>query len=198
VTRRLALLVTAAATLGAQTYFPPHILGDSPEDEASRIRWYENHLRAMREPSLWDLSRNNTSVEVYRFLWLRSFDQPIAVRLVVTPTGGLLISKATSGKAGFGSGRLIRDRESVLSKESTSWFLQGVDRVDFWNAPSRDNRSAKTSEVSGAEWIIEGVRGGRYHVIDRWSPDSNDPAHVLGIMLVINLARLRLLYQQVY
>jgi hypothetical protein len=50
----------------------------------------------------------------------------------------------------------------------------------------------------GAEWIIEGVKQGRYHTIDRRSPDPKDPAHLLGIALMIHLARFRLLYQEVY
>lgn len=24
----------------------------------------------------------------------------------------------------------------------------------------------------GAEWILEGVNGGRYHVVDRWTPGA--------------------------
>ena len=137
--------------------------------------------------------------EVYRFLWLRSFDNPIAVRLVVTNgatrDGGRLISKMTSGQGGFEPGHLVLDRESRLSKEATDWFLAEVKHARFWDVPARDDSQA---QPDGAEWIIEGVKQGRYHIVDRNSPDRKDPAHVLGIALLINLARFRLLYQKVY
>jgi hypothetical protein len=42
------------------------------------------------------------------------------------------------------------------------------------------------------------VKQGRYHVVDRWSSDSPDPVHMLGVELLINIAHFRLLYQKVY
>ncbi len=26
--------------------------------------------------------------------------------------------------------------------------------------------------MDGSQWVLEGVRDGRYHVVDRWSPES--------------------------
>ena len=42
-----------------------------------------------------------------------------------------------------------------------------------------------------------GVKDGTYHVVDRWSPDKCE-VHSLGIMMLIDLAKLKLLYQEVY
>jgi hypothetical protein len=70
-----------------------------------------------------------------------------------------------------------------------------VKHARFWEVSTRDgNRDG----LDGAAWIVEGVKQGRYHIIDHWSPDAKDPAHVVGIALLINLARFRLLYQEVY
>jgi hypothetical protein len=168
-----------------QQYFPP----GTPD-------WYAKYLVALQEPSLWELSRKDTNAEVYRFLWLRSFDNPIAVRLIVTSDGGRLLSKTTSGKGGFEPGHLLLNRESRLSREATEWFLTEVRHARFWDVPTKNN---SRDGLDGAEWIVEGVKQGRYHIIDRFSPyDPKDPAHVLGIALLINLARFRLLYQEVY
>ncbi len=160
---------------------------------------YSKYLAALKEPSLGELSRQDAAAEVYRFLWLRSFDNPIAVRLVVTRDvtrdGGRLIAKMTSGQGGFEPGHLVLNRESRLSKEATAWFLAEVKHARFWDVPTRDDSRAKPD---GAQWIVEGVKQGRYHVVDRSSPDPKDPAHILGIALLINLARFRLLYQEVY
>jgi hypothetical protein len=156
---------------------------------------YSKYLTALKEPPLGEFSRQDQTAEVYRFLWLRSFDNPIAVRLAVTRDGGRLIAKMTSGQGGFEPGHLVLNRESSLSKEATEWFLAEVKHARFWDIPTRDDSHA---QPDGAEWIIEGVRQGQYHVVDRSSPDRKDPAHVLGIALLINLARFRLLYQDVY
>jgi hypothetical protein len=163
--------------------------------EGAALDSYAKYLAALKESSLWELSRQDPRAEVYRFLWLRSFDNPIAVRLVVTRDGGRLISKMTSGQGGFEPGHLALNRESRLSKEATEWFLAEVKHARFWDIPTLGGSRAV---LDGAEWVIEGVKQGRYHVVDRSSPDRNDPAHVLGIALLINLARFRLLYQEVY
>jgi hypothetical protein len=174
---RLALFLLAAS-LSAQS------LDDS----------YTKYLTALGEPALSELARKDPGAEVYRFLWLRSFDNPIAVRLIVTPAGGRLISKKTSGMGGFEPGHLILNRESNLTKESTAWFLDRLAAAKFWDEPDHADPFA----VDRARWIIEGVKQGRYHFIDRASPERTDAVHNLGIALLINLARFRLLYQEVY
>lgn len=180
-------MLACAARLGAQQFFPP-------EGDTSAIDWYTRHLVALKEPSLWELSKKDPNAEVYRFLYLRSFDSPISIRFVITGDGGRLISKKTGGKGGFETGSLILSRESRLSKEATEWFLANLKEVSFWDIPAH----GRASGLDGAEWIVEGVRQGRYHIVDRWSPDPKDPAHMLGIAMLINLARFRLLYQEVY
>ncbi len=96
---------------------------------------------------------------------------------------------------GFEPGHLIRNRESRLSKEATDWFLGELNQVHFWDVPTRD----KSQEgVNGAEWIVEGVKQGRYHMIERYSPIPRTQFMFLESRLRSHLARLRLLYQQVY
>jgi hypothetical protein len=176
-------------------YFPPGILASQPKNETFVIDWYTRNLKALQEPSLWELSQKAPRAEAYRFLYLRSFDNPIAVRLVVADGGGRLFSKRASGKAGYETGHLIFNRESPLSNEATEWFLAELKYAGFWDLPTRDDSRVV---LDGAQWIVEGVKQGRYHVVDRPSPDPKDPAHILGTALMINLARFRLLYQKVY
>jgi hypothetical protein len=51
--------------------------------------------------------------------------------------------------------------------------------------------------LDGAQWILEGVKNGKYQVTDRWSPEVG-PIRNLGIMMLIDLAKLKLLYEEVY
>jgi hypothetical protein len=199
---KFAIFLLAASTLVAQQYFPPGVFDPKPDNDVFITGWYSKCLRALKEPSLWKLSQEDPSAEIYRFLWLRSFDEPIAVRLIVTDRGGRLVSKMTSGRAGSDLGHLILDRQSPLSKQ-VPMFLDAIQELKFWDLPSRapqvigPDGSIKIG-VDGAQWIIEGVKQGRYHVVDRWSPDRPDPVHVLGVELLIDIAHFRLLYQKVY
>jgi hypothetical protein len=133
------------------------------------ISWYTKHLKAMKEPSLWADS-NKPEWQSYRFLWLRTFHHPIAIRLNVKNDGtGELISKVTSGAGGYEPGELIIDRTTSLSPSQVSIFLKALDKADFWNMPSKGGKMGN----DGAQWIIEGVKNEKYHLVDRWSPKNN-------------------------
>lgn len=199
---KFAIFLLATSGLVAQQYFPPGVFDSKPDSDAFTISWYSKNLRALKEPSLWELSQKDANAEVYRFLWLRTNDEPIAVRLIVTNRGGRLVSKMTSGKGGYDPGHLIFNRESPLSKQ-VPMFLDAIQELNFWDlptsAPSVNGPDGSTAiGVDGAQWVVEGVKQGKYHVVDRWSPDRPDPVHMLGVELLIYIANFRLLYQKVY
>jgi hypothetical protein len=192
---------------GSQTaYFPPGTLDGTEQSSHFKEQWYSVQLRALKEPSLWELSKTQTT-QTYRFLWLRSFHHPISVRLDIRRDGtGLLTTKATSGQGGYKPGALVMNKTRALTKEQTSWALDRINEVGFWGLPTYEKpkegvgaNGEKTLQidVDGAQWILEGVKDGKYQVADRWSPE-NGPMHTLGIMMLIDLAQLKLLYQEVY
>lgn len=47
----------------------------------------------------------------------------------------------------------------------------------------------------GAQWIVEGVRSKRYHVIDRWSPKDN---YRLACLYLLKLSRIRVNDADIY
>jgi hypothetical protein len=148
----------------------------------------------MREPSLWEKSKTPT-IQTYRFLWLRSFHHPITVRLDVNSDGtGLVTTKVSNGHGGYEPGLLMKNFTERLDRERTTWVLDRVAELKFWTLPPHD---PDVVGVDGAQWIFEGVKDGTYHVVDRWSPDKGE-VHSLGIMMLIDLAKLKLLYQEVY
>src|ERR1700682_2295120 len=70
-------------------YFPKGAFEDSSESgwfQGFKERWYAKHLRSMHEPSLFEASKDN-SLTAYRFLWLRTFHSPIAIRLTMRIDG---------------------------------------------------------------------------------------------------------------
>jgi hypothetical protein len=198
---RIACLMIGAvlsACAFAQDYFPPGSLAATAREHEFRANWYSEYLKALQEPSVWRLSLQKPSVEVYRFLWLRTFDHPIAVRLsIVADRTGILASKETGGHGGYEPGKLIRDRTVKLSKEQVDWFCDRLEDLGFWKLPAWPKPDG-TVGCDGAQWIVEGAKGGRYHVVDRWSPERGDPVHAIGTILMIDLAGFKLLYQDVY
>ena len=142
----------------------------------------------MHEPSLFEMSRQDETAEVYRFLLLRwEFRPPISVRLVVHKDGtALLISKGMPGKGGY------EPTMAPLPKEQTEWFRDLVEGFAAWQLPTRQTDGIG---FDGAQWIVEMAKSGRYHVIDRWSPSADDSVHGLGMALLINLAQFNLRYE---
>lgn len=91
-------------------YFPPAF-------DRFRSEWYGKHLAAMEEPSLYELSaRGRTAL---RFLWLRTFDHPIAVRLQRDATAPKLVAVSLSGEGGYEPGHVVRRIEREI--EEADW-----------------------------------------------------------------------------
>jgi hypothetical protein len=195
----LLTAVLFAASIFAQEYFPPGSLAATTYDHEFLASWYSKHLKALEEPSVWHLSLQKPPVEVYRFLYLRSFDHPIAVRLSIAADGtGALTSKETNGAGGYEPGSLIRNRTVKLSEKRVESFREKVEELGFWKLPTWPEPDEKTVGVDGAQWILEAAEGGRYHVVDRWSPHSDDPIHKIATMLMIDMARFEIPHRDVY
>ncbi|MGA2119249.1 MAG: hypothetical protein ABSH56_31415 [Bryobacteraceae bacterium] len=195
--RALCLLIAALGELPAQQYFPPGVFDTPLRGHDSRASWYSRHLKALHEPSLWELSRDPRA-EAYRFLWLRSFHHPIVVRLVVRSSGsGWIHVGITNDKGGNEPGRMMRRQVSWLTKTKTQSLLAAFESADFWNLPTLAVAEQGAARVDGAQWVLEGVRGGRYHVVDRFCPDAGDPARAIGA-LALMLGRVRIRPGEVY
>jgi len=198
--RRGALILLTICNAYGQHYFPPGILGKGHQQDEFTNQWYSKHLRALREPSFWETSQSDLTAEAYRFLYLRSFHHPISVRLIVAQDKTTtLVLKETNGKGGYELGRLIRNRTIHMSQIQTESFLTALNELSFWSLPPLLEAEGNVVQTDGAQWILEGVKEGRYHVVDRRSPDrTDDPIRIIGTKLMIELARFRLLYLDVY
>ena len=164
----------------ADTFFPPFVFRDKGLGHDFTATWYSRHLQTMLEPSFHVLSQDS-KLHCYRFLWLRTFHQPITVRLDIGPNNaGLLTAKITDGQGGYESGRLIFNDSSDLTQNQVDTFLTALQELDFWNLPTLEN--ANYMVIDGSQWILEGVKNGRYHLLDRSSP-SEGPFTKANLML---------------
>jgi hypothetical protein len=152
-------------------------------------------LRGMDEPSLWETSQKQNS-EIYRFTWLRTFNQPVAVRLTIDADGGGdLVVKVLSGEGGYDLGSLIMNQQSRLPPVEARSFIEKLTKADFWNL-STDHLQDMYGR-DGATWIMEGANKGTYHVVERWSP-RDGPYRDACMYLALGLARLKVSDAEIY
>src|SRR5271157_294442 len=192
-----SLLGLGSLISGAQdAYFPDKVLGRDSWSEQLKVGWYSHELKALEEPSLFKLADNSTA-ESYRFLWLRTFHAPVAIRLdLMTDGTGIPTTKVANGEAGFPYTvkHVVENDSRPATRQETQAFLAQIKKVGFWSLPTHVNDQTGTD---GSQWIFEGVKEGKYHVVDRWSPEKG-PIRELGLNLVFDFAHMKIPKDDVY
>ena len=187
-----AIVIAISVAYCQGQYFSKSSLDSRGDD--FKAQWYSSQLRALQEPSLFELAKVPDS-ESYRFLWLRSFNHPIAIRVDLKPDGtGVLTTKVANGAGGFRPGVLTVNTTRILTKEEVQTILLRISKFGFWQAPNPVDDQTGTD---GSQWVIEGVKKGQYHVVDRWMPKSGI-ARELGLLLAIDLAKLDVPKDEIY
>jgi hypothetical protein len=159
-------------------FFPVNALDDMRSDiDALEREHYSWHLAAMRQSSL---SRGAADApETYRFLWLRSFHRSISVRVALKRDGARIEFTELTGAGGFKPGHIRRHTERQLSRNDVDRFAKALKDADFWQLPTR----FRDFGLDGAQWIVEGRRGGTYHVVDRFTPEGGT-YRALGLLFL--------------
>jgi hypothetical protein len=132
----------------------------------------------MNEPKLY--GKNDSSSQVYRFLWLRTFHNPYVFRLVIDGNNnGTLFIKHTNGAGGYGVGDSIYIDTVHLSDSNLNAFKKLVDGNKFWKL--------KTDKIDygcdGSQWVIEAIHNSKYHLVHRWTPEKGI-VHSIGKTLI--------------
>lgn len=89
-----------------------------------------------------------------------------AVRIEMSGDRITLTVKRASKPGRRDLGTLSPEEHAELTPQLWSELQARLADADFWNLPT----SEEFSGWDGAFWIVEGVSGGRYHIICRWSP----------------------------
>ena len=146
-----------------------------------RIEWYSEELFVMKEPSL--LPQDNCAIETYRFLWLRTFHAPIAIRVWSSDGQHFLVAKQLSGMGGYEPGRIVINRIKRLSNAEWEQVKNLLSEISFWALPTEEPSSGR----DGARWILEGLQDGKYHITDRWSAEAKYRETCLYFLKLSNL-----------
>jgi hypothetical protein len=162
-------------------YFPVAAFRDSgsPTGDQHKAFMYSSPLFYMKEPKIYQDKSNN---EVYRFLWIRSFDDPIAIRLEKNNDQIILFwrsCKLTDHQDQ--ASPIVVSRHRKIDNQTWLKFLSLLNDIDFFTMSSMPVENKVTDDeypevtvdyLDGADWILEGKKGENYHVVTRNSPDK--------------------------
>ena len=172
----LLAIGTSAAFADDPRYYPPDVSS-----------WASNHLIAMKEPSLF-APQGGATREEYRFLWLRTFDKPIALRIWSDGSGAQMRIVRLSGAGGYDPGHIESDTTVNVSPEDWRRFRDCIAKAQFWQMPTKE--SPTELGFDGSQWIFEGRDTTKYHVVDRWTPRGG--AYADCCRFLITLAKLQI------
>ncbi len=173
-------------------YFPVGTFSPDQVRENGLVKAYSATLAAMDEPVLSRMAGNN--IEIYRFLWFRSFHPAVVVRVWSAGTEQCMSVKQLDGLGQYVNGEhvlpknLAVDTNRPLAEGEWKKFIELLARADVWSMPTVDGRP---SAEDGAFWIMEGVRNQQYHVVDRQSP-NNGGYYREACVYLLRISRLRI------
>lgn len=186
IARRLLHEVDVSNAYRLRNYFPHGVFDpdDARRDDFVR-RWYSGQLLALEEPAL-HMQHLPENTSIYRFVWLRSFDEPVSVRLQVDATGrGTATLHVADGAGGYRPGVTVKARQRTVTPRDVRAFLDLLQKADYWTQPSREPPTPGIVHVDGAQWIIEANKAGRYHIVERWSPSDGPFRDAAALLLRI-------------
>lgn len=162
---------------GPHIYQPPKVAPlFSNELDPFVNQWYSRNLHALDEKSL---AYDAGDAVQLRFTWLRTFHNPVAIRVSVAADGTAPLSlKSSNGAAGYNPGQLIINRTQSLTSGQWEKVLTAASFIKTCEQPEKN-----FSGRDGAQWIFEYTDGETYCFVDQWSPTSG-PWRDIGLMLI--------------
>ncbi|MEL7689113.1 hypothetical protein AAG591_00905 [Citromicrobium bathyomarinum] len=180
-----AFLETTPRGCGFPAIKNPSLLDENSSD------WYTSHLKAAKERPLPDLAAATPEQLHIRFLWLRSFDHPMVVRIDEQANGGAVIeAKRLSGEGGYEPGEIAEHLNRELTPTEFREFKALLGRSRLSNEPA----AKCDAGMDGAQWILEVVAGGKYAFFERWTPEKGVVHDVALEMLTLTGWDLKPLY----
>ena len=172
-------------------YFPNNIfdLDSSNNGRTSFLNeWYFDHLFSMQEPIIDTCEE----VDVYRFTWIRTFKNPIVVRITKKDSSVSLIWKSTNGLGGYYAGNIKKNGSKELSLKEWEKLKKKIKKCKFEKLPSAEKSHGK----DGANWILEGANANGYHVVNKRNARKTAIGKVC--LYLLDLTDLKLTKKEIY
>jgi len=130
-------------------------------------------LARMKEPSLFDQGDKRPELEV-RFLWRRSFHDPISVRVWTTPQGSFIrTARIRKNKEEPSLPGTLIETTRVLDAAETKSFTAALTKAPL-AAPMNETEKDLPGGFDGAEWFFESYMEKTYQKLNFWGLNSLD------------------------
>jgi hypothetical protein len=171
-------------------------LACAPQETVSTGQWDGRHwgdslFIPMEEPPLNGSEVRTPPRETVRFLWIRTFDAPVAIRLEREGGAARLVTTVLSGKGGDPHGHVVRRDSVALSITDFERLTGPLHRASFWRPDRSDrvdsSRKVLTLRLDGSTWVVERRLPSRYWVRTSWSPVAggrDSHVHAFGVRLL--------------
>ena len=122
------------------------------------------------EPSLKILSKQDRDATVYRLIWMPSFHHCVCVRIERTCEGAMLSATVLDGKGGYDPGQIAINKSIALGAVQVRELDRHLEQAAFWTMPAQGKFDANVIDTDGDRLIVEGAKGGAYHIVERGQP----------------------------
>ena len=175
---------------------PTGLLSPTARLDSFDVYWYSQQLAALQEPRMTEAAPQRSS-ESYRFLWLRSFHHPVAIRVYSSPDGGVVVTSEGKGAGGYAPESLLRRDSAEITQQQWHALTTAIAEEALW---TRGVIDTSRLGLDGATWTIEGRRGNRYVLVTRWAPmDTGATAFMRRLGLAfLRIARVDVPPQDLY
>jgi hypothetical protein len=151
---------------------------------------YSERFKNLRQPGLCQEPIPEHD-EWYRFLWVPTFAHPVFLRVNIDPDGiANLMTVVWSGQGGYEWGKPLRTERKLTEEEQRDLFAVMAD-IGFWTLPSEVENPPNVIVLDGTQWLVEGVKGGKCHVVTR---DSSPLTRLFQDQFLANVAKLKPYY----
>ena len=124
---------------------------------------------------------DSVDTEAVWFIWLRSFNNPIAVRMMRRGASYALTGIEMDGVPELRPGKLVFRDSTAIDVDTWRSLTAPLRRTQFWNTTALPMYG-----LDGATWTVAASSNGRVYVTKRWSPEANgDDALVRAFGLAI-------------
>jgi len=127
------------------------------ESSKGHSDWIKIQLSALNEPGLYNLHIPE-NYEVYRFTWLRTFDSPIAIRIVKAGTIYNIYWKVGKGLGGYEPEGIKECGKRRLTENEWDDFKKLFKKTHFDELPHSDYEPS----YDGATWTLERATPNNY------------------------------------
>lgn len=129
--------------------------------------YYTKYLAAMKEPSLYERGPGRPEFE-FRFLWLRSFHDPIAIRIWRTAEGFMIRAIRITQHKDYSLGATTVDSTRKLSADESRVLGQLLDVPSLLTPLNETELLSGEGGLDGARWIFETCSEKKYQMIQFW------------------------------